>query len=115
MGIASHLGVLLDRPTIGCAKNLLVGTHEPLGEKVGSRATMVDEKARGERIGTVLRTRDEVRPIYVSQGHRVSLGSAVRFTLQVCDGYRIPRPPRDADDFASETKGKLLSGQLSEK
>jgi len=114
-GIASHLGVLLDRPTIGCAKSLLVGTHGPLGEEAGSRAAIVDEKARGERIGTVLRTRDEVRPIYVSQGHRVSLESAVRFTLQVCDGYRIPRPTRDADHFASETKGKLLSGQLSEK
>jgi deoxyribonuclease V len=61
-GIASHLGVLLDRPTIGCAKNLLVGMPEPLGEKAGSRAALVDEKAaRGERIGTVLRTR-EVRP-----------------------------------------------------
>jgi len=105
--------VLLDRPTIGCAKRLLVGAHGPLGER--PRAAMVDEKARGERIGTVLRTRDEVRPIYISQGHRVSLESAVRLTLQVCDGYRIPRPTRDAEHFASETKGKLLSGQLSEK
>jgi len=113
-GIASHLGVLLDRPTIGCAKNLLVGMPAPLGEKAGSRAALVDEKARGERIGTVLRTR-EVRPNYVSHGHRVSLESALRFTLQVCDGYRIPRPARDADHLASETKGKLSSGQLSEK
>ncbi|HEY1471018.1 MAG TPA: deoxyribonuclease V [Candidatus Acidoferrum sp.] len=115
LGMASHLGVLLDRPTIGCAKSLLIGTHEPLGEKAGSWAALVDEKAKSERIGTVLRTRDGVRPIYVSQGHRVSLESAVRFTLQVRDGYRIPRPTRDADHFAGETKRKLLSGRLSEK
>ena len=74
-----------------------------------------DEKAGGERIGAVLRTRDAVRPIYVSQGHRVSLASAIRFTLQVCDGFRIPRPTRDADHFAGETKRKLACGQLSEK
>jgi deoxyribonuclease V len=115
LGIASHLGVLLDRPTIGCAKSLLIGTHGPLGKKAGSSVALIDEKAGGERIGTVLRTRDGVQPIYVSQGHRVSLESAVRFTLQVWDGYRIPRPTRDADHFAGETKRKLLSGQLSEK
>ena len=68
MGVASHLGVLLDRPALECARNLMVGTHEPLGGKARSRATMVDEKARVERIGTVLRTQDAVRPIYVSQG-----------------------------------------------
>lgn len=115
LGIASHLGVLLDRPTIGCAKSLLIGTHGPLGKKAGSSVALIDEKAGGERIGTVLRTRDGVQPIYVSQGHRVSLESAVRFTLQVWDGYRIPRPTRDADHFAGETKRKLLSGQLCEK
>jgi len=115
LGIASHLGVLLDRPTIGCAKSVLLGTHKPLDEKAGSEAALVDEKAEGERIGTVLRTRDGVRPIYVSQGHRVSLESAARLTLQVCDGYRIPRPTRDADHLAGETKRKLLSGQVSEK
>ena len=115
LGIASHLGVLLDRPTIGCAKSLLIGTHGPLGQKAGSSVPLIDEKAGGERIGTVLRTRDGVQPIYVSQGHRVSLESAAKFTLQVCDGFRIPRPTGDADHFAGETKRKLLTGQLSEK
>ena len=114
-GLASHLGVLLDRPTIGCAKSLLIGTHAPVGETAGSWAPLLDEKAKDERIGAVLRTRDSVRPIYVSQGHRISLESAIRFTNQVCDGYRIPRPTRDADHFAGETKRKLLSGWLSEK
>jgi len=115
LGLASHLGVLLDRATIGCAKSLLTGTHTPLGEKAGSWVPLVDEQAAGERIGTVLRTRDSVRPVYVSQGHRISLETAICFTQEVSDGYRIPRPTRDADHFAGETKRKLLHGQLSEK
>jgi deoxyribonuclease V len=115
LGLASHLGVLLDLPTIGCAKSLLIGTHGPVGGRAGDWMPLSDEKAGGERIGAVLRTRDAVRPIYVSQGHCVSLASAIRFTLQVCDGFRIPRPTRDADHFAGETKRKLACGQLSEK
>jgi deoxyribonuclease V len=114
-GLASHLGVLLDRPTIGCAKSLLIGRHGALGAKAGSWVELVDEKAGGERIGAVLRTRDLVRPIYVSQGHRISLETAIRLTLAVSDGYRIPRPTREADHFASETKRRLLRAQVSEK
>jgi len=114
-GLASHLGVLLDRPTIGCAKSLLIGTHGALGAKAGSWTELVDEKKGGEPIGAVLRTRDYVRPIYVSQGHHISLETAIRLTLAVSDGYRIPRPTRDADHFASETKRKLLRAELSEK
>lgn len=115
LGLASHLGVLLDRPTIGCAKSLLVGGHGPLGEKAGSWTPLLDEKAGGEWIGAALRTRQNVRPIYVSQGHRVSLKTAIRLTLAVSDGFRIPRPTRDADHFAGETKRKLLRYQASEK
>jgi len=108
-GLACHLGVLLDRPAIGCAKSLLIGKHGPLKEKAGSWTELVDEAAGGERIGAVLRTREGVRPIYVSQGHRVSLETAIRLTLEVTDGYRIPRPTREADHFASEVKRKLLN------
>ena len=107
-GLACHLGVLLDRATIGCAKSLLVGTHGELGEEAGGWVPLVDEKAEGERIGAVVRTRKGVRPIYVSQGHRVSLQTAVRLTLQVADGVRIPRPTRTADAFASERKQRFL-------
>ena len=107
-GLACHLGVLLDRATIGCAKSLLVGTHGELGEEAGGWVPLVDEKAEGERIGAVVRTRKGVRPIYVSQGHRVSLQTAVRLTLQVADGVRIPRPTRAADAFASERKQRFL-------
>jgi len=114
-GLASHLGVLMDRPAIGCAKSLLIGTHGAVAAKAGSYVELVDEKSGGERIGAALRTRDHVRPIYVSQGHRISLETAIRLTLAVTDGYRIPRPTRDADHFASETKRKLLRAELSEK
>jgi deoxyribonuclease V len=115
MGLATHLGIVLNRPTIGCAKSRLIGTHARLPRQVGSWTPLLDQKAGGERIGAALRTRTGVRPIYVSPGHRVSFATAIRLTLSVSDGYRIPRPTRDADHFAGETKKKLIMGQLSEK
>jgi len=115
LGLASHLGVVLDLPSIGCAKSLLIGTHKALPQKAGSWTPLTDEKAGGERIGAVVRTRSGVNPIYVSQGNRVSLETSIRLTLAVTDGYRIPRPTRDADHFAGEIKRKVLAGQASEK
>ena len=108
LGLASHLGIVLDRPSVGCAKSILIGKHEPLAELAGSWTPLIDDKAKGERIGAALRTRTDTRPIYVSQGHRVSLETAVALALEVCDGYRIPRPTRDADHYAGETKRKIL-------
>jgi deoxyribonuclease V len=115
LGLASHLGVLLDKPSIGCAKSILIGTHGALNAKRGSWTALIDEKTNGEQIGAAVRTRDGVQPIYVSQGHRVSLETAIRLTLQAADGFRIPRPTRIADHFAGEIKRKLLAGELSEK
>jgi deoxyribonuclease V len=115
MGLASHLGVVLDLPSIGCAKSLLIGSHGFLAEKAGSWTPLLDEKAGGERIGAVVRTRAGVKPIYVSQGHGVSLETAVRLTFAVTDGSRIPRPTRDADRYAGEIKRKVLARQSSEK
>jgi deoxyribonuclease V len=114
MGIATHLGILLDRPTIGCAKSLLIGTHGPLPEKAGSWRSLVDAKGNGERIGAAVRTRAGVQPIYVSPGHRISLPSAIHWTLRVSDGLRIPRPTRDADRLAAETKRAFLAAHASE-
>src|ERR1700690_2182966 len=114
-GLASHLGVLLDTASIGCAKSILVGSHGRLGERAGSWTGLVAAKAGGERIGAALRTRYGVRPIYVSQGNRMSLETAIRFTLAVTGRYRIPRPTRDADSYTREIKRKLLAGQLFEK
>lgn len=106
-GLACHLGVLLDRPAIGCAKSLLIGTHRRLGAKAGEWAPLRDEANGGEVVGAALRTRDGTKPVYVSQGHRVSLETAVRLTLQVCDGYRIPKPTREADRYVSEVKRRI--------
>jgi deoxyribonuclease V len=114
-GLASHLGVLLDKPSVGCAKTILIGTHGALKESAGSWTALVDEKAGGERIGAVVRIRDRVRPVYVSQGNRVSLETAIRLTRAVANGFHIPRPTRGADQFASEVKRKVLREELSEK
>jgi deoxyribonuclease V len=109
-GLAAHLGVLLDRPAIGCAKSILIGEHGELGNKAGSWTALVDPK-KGEWIGAALRTRDGVKPVYVSQGNRVSLQTAIRMTLAVSDGFRIPRPTREADRFAGEVKRRMVKGE----
>ena len=108
-GIACHLGVLLDRPTVGCAKSRLIGRHAEPGRAAGAWTPLIDDRNEppemlGETIGAVLRTRTAVHPIYVSQGHRVSLRRAIELVLAVCDGYRIPRPTREADHFVEATK-----------
>jgi deoxyribonuclease V len=101
MGLASHLGIVLDRPTIGCAKSILIGTHGSLREERGARAALLEGQ---EVIGAAFCTRDGVKPIYVSQGHRVSLETGLRLALSVCDGTRIPRPTREADHYVSALK-----------
>lgn len=98
MGIATHMGVLLDVPSIGCAKSRLVGTHQQPGPRKGSYARLYDE---GEVIGAVLRTRDRVNPIYVSIGHRIDLERAIDFVLRCCTKYRLPEPIRWAHRLAS--------------
>jgi deoxyribonuclease V len=100
-GIACHVGVLFDKPAIGCAKSLLVGEHEEPGSEAGSTAPLY---FHGERVGMVLRTRDRVNPIYVTQGHAVSLGSAVKLVRKCLDGYRIPKPTREADHYVGELR-----------
>lgn len=95
-GIACHIGVLFDKPAIGCGKSLLVGKAAEPGARAGSTAAL---EFHGERVGTVLRTRDNTRPIFVTQGHRVSLSTAVKLVRQCVDGYRIPKPTREADKY----------------
>ncbi|NPV84981.1 MAG: deoxyribonuclease V [Anaerolineae bacterium] len=97
-GIASHLGVILDKPTIGCAKSILVGSYQYLAEEVGSQADLV---AEGEVVGVALRTRRGCKPVIVSVGHRVDLLSAVRLIMTTVRGYRLPEPCRLAHRFAS--------------
>jgi deoxyribonuclease V len=108
MGLATHLGIVLDLPTIGCAKSILIGTHGTVGVDRGEWSAMMDGE---QTIGAALRTRAGVRPMYVSPGNKVSLRTALRLTLSVSDGKRIPRPTRDADHYVSELKRKLYSSK----
>jgi deoxyribonuclease V len=100
-GLASHLGYLLNVPSVGCAKSLLVGEHGPVGERAGACAWVVD---RGERVGAALRTRAGVRPIYVSPGYRVGFSDAIRLALGAVTKYRVPEPTRLADILVERLK-----------
>ncbi len=91
MGIASHLGLLLDTPTIGCAKSRLCGSNPEPADESGSYAEVID---RGEVIGVALRTKTGVKPVYVSTGHKISLQDAIFWVLNCCRGYRLPEPTR---------------------
>jgi deoxyribonuclease V len=103
-GMASHLGVLLDCPAVGCAKSRLLGTHRVPARPAGSWAPLRDS---GEIIGAVLRTRDATNPLFISAGHRISLASSIDWVLRVCDGCRIPKPTREADHFVGQLKQEL--------
>ena len=100
-GLACHLGVLTGIPAIGCAKSILVGEHSEIGLARGSRAPLLH---RGERVGTVLRTRDRVRPVFVSIGHRVDLETAEALVLDCAIGFRLPEPVRQADRLVSQAR-----------
>ena len=100
-GLACHLGVLRDVPTIGCAKSRLVGDFEQPGDKRGCQTALTFQ---GQRVGTVLRTRDAVKPVFVSPGHLVDHTSAVEVVLRCGGGLRLPEPVRLADRMVSEMK-----------
>lgn len=97
-GLACHLGVYLDLPSIGVAKTLFVGTHATLGRKRGSSSALID---KGEIVGAALRTRAGVKPVYISIGHRVSLATAVAIALRCSPKYRLPETTRWAHKLAS--------------
>jgi len=93
LGIASHLGVLLRKPTIGCAKSRLVGEFDPVGE---DRGEYVYLRYQNRIIGAVVRTRSRVKPVFISPGYGVVLKDCIRFVLETCPTYRIPEPTRQA-------------------
>ena len=100
-GLASHVGVWLDVPTIGVAKSRLCGEAAEPGIARRSRAALRD---RGETVGAVLRTRTRVRPLYISVGHRVTLDDAVRWALRCAVRFRLPEPTRLADRLVARLK-----------
>ncbi|OGO06614.1 MAG: endonuclease V [Chloroflexi bacterium RBG_13_56_8] len=98
MGIATHMGILLDHPSLGCAKSRLCGTHDDPGPERGSRAWLWDGE---EIVGAVVRTRTNVRPVFVSVGHKMSLETAIDLVLRCGRRYRLPEPTRQAHQAAS--------------
>lgn len=98
LGIAAHLGVVTGLPTIGVAKSILVGVHDTVGPHRGDRQPL---KYKGEVIGCVLRSKDRIRPLIVSPGHRVSMATAPELVLAFGTKYRLPEPTRLADRLAS--------------
>jgi deoxyribonuclease V len=99
--LACHLGLLLDRPSLGCAKTILLGECEPPGRTRGATSPLLHN---GECIGMAVRTRDDVNPVYVSVGHRLSLEAAVQITLACGDGFRLPEPTRLADKLVARER-----------
>lgn len=98
MGIAAHLGVILDMPTIGVAKSRLIGTHDELGTEKGDWQPLRD---KDEIIGAVLRSRTNVKPLYISPGHKISLPTALHYVMGCLTKYRLPETTRWADSLAS--------------
>ncbi len=101
LGIASHLGVLTGLPTIGVAKSRLIGTFKEPSDRKGNKSLLYDGK---DKIGYVLRTRDNVKPLYISPGHKISLLTACDIVLKCTTKYRLPETTRWAHHIASETK-----------
>lgn len=101
LGLACHVGLFLDVPTVGCAKTRLLGEHEEPAAAAGSAAALIE---RGEVVGSVVRTFDGGKPLYVSAGHKIDLASAVRVVLGSGRGYRLPEPTRLADIRVKELR-----------
>jgi deoxyribonuclease V len=102
MGIAAHIGLILNLPTIGCAKSRLIGTHEELAP---DRGKVVPLLVGDRTAGMVLRTREGVKPVYVSPGHKMDMETSVKVVLSLCRGYRIPEPLRQAHIFVTHLRG----------
>ncbi len=104
-GIACHIGLLVDRPSVGCGKSLLAGKCGPVGEKRGSWSPILDDD---QRIGAALRTREGAKPVFISVGHKCSLEAAIELVLRTAVRYRIPEPIRWAHRLASGDSGRVM-------
>lgn len=105
MGLAAHLGVLLDIPAIGCAKTPLVGGDPIVGKTRGDSAPLVHQ---GKHVGASLRTRTGVKPLYCSPGHRIDLTNTLQWILSACRGYRLPEPLRRAHIRANQLRSSRV-------
>ncbi len=110
LGIATHMGLLIDKPTMGCAKSLLTGRFGELEEAAGATADLVD---RGETVGAALRTKNKTKPVFISPGHRMDIESAVRIIQKTVRGYRIPEPTRQAHLYVNELRREQILARPS--
>lgn len=108
LGLASHLGVVFDVPTIGCAKTRFVGDHGPVGTKRGDfEPLMLD----GDEIGSALRTQDDVNVLFVSPGHRLSHATARKWILKLAPNFRVPETTRAADHAVNDLRRRILAAR----
>lgn len=112
-GLACHVGVLLDVPSIGVAKNPLYGTFDEPGAKK-AQTTFIRGRDGERPVGAVLRTRDNVKPVFVSVGHKTNLETAVAVTIECAKGYRIPEPTRLADKYVASLKKKNSASRFQD-
>ncbi|HUV67824.1 MAG TPA: endonuclease V, partial [Sedimentisphaerales bacterium] len=106
LGLAAHLGLFFDKPTIGCAKSRLIGTYEEPPPEKGSYTSLIDDNRQSAIIGAVLRTRTNVKPLFVSVGNKCTLDNAIEITLACTTTYRLPEPTRIAHQRVSRLKLK---------
>src|SRR3989337_1986485 len=106
MGIASHLGIILNKPTIGCAKSRLFGTYNEPGKNEGDFSYLYSTQETDDVIGAVVRTKSNTKPVFVSIGHKIDLQTAIKFILECRRGYRIPEPTRIAHNLVNRLRTK---------
>lgn len=106
MGLACHVGLFLNRPTIGCAKSLLCGEYREPKKERGATSPLMD---KGELIGRIVRTHQDYKPVFISIGHRVTLSDAVNVAVWCHGGFRVPQPTRIADQQVARLKQELFS------
>ena len=104
LGLACHVGLWLDVPAVGVAKSRLVGEHRQVAPRRGNRTQL---RYKGGIVGSVLRTRDGVKPLYVSVGHRLTFSEAIRWVLRSGRGVRLPEPTRQADQLVAQCKKRM--------
>jgi len=107
-GIACHLGLYLDVPTLGCGKSRLIGSYEMPGIDKGSVESL---SYKGKEVGKVVRTRNNVKPVFVSQGHLIGLKDSIEVVLKSCSKFRLPEPIRAAHKLAGETN-RMIRNKL---
>jgi len=101
IGLASHIGLLLNKPSIGCAKTRLIGEYNNVGKEAGYYSQLT---IKGKAVGVVLRTRKNVKPVFVSPGHKIDLATSIDLVLKSCRGYKLPEPTRQAHNLVNKVR-----------